>query len=190
MWLACLLYLTLALLAGGSAVALHREGGAPDPAEYGAETLRTDQDVPVEYRKLIVDTARDCASSDVTPALIAALLKTESDFDPNLRDPKMDEYGIARWTPRVLYYWLDRDDRPSGGEEALRPPFPPTMSIPAVGRYLCDIARILNVPGDRQVALAASYRTSVQLVNDAGGVRPQERAYAKKIARHLKRYTP
>jgi hypothetical protein len=39
------------------------------------------------------------------PALIAALLKAESNFDPGLSDPTAGdegEYGIARWSPSIL----------------------------------------------------------------------------------------
>ncbi|MFF3729839.1 protein kinase [Streptomyces sp. NPDC002476] len=176
------------LVCGGAYVLRDRP---PDPAQYGAGELRTDQGIPVAYRGLIVDAAHTCESRDVTPALIAALLKTESDFDPGLADPTKDEYGIARWTPRVLYYWLPERQRPARVED-LKPPFPPKTSIPAVGRYLCDISRTLakDVQGNRKVAVAVAYRTSVDIVNEAAGIRPQERAYATKIDRRLDQYTP
>ncbi|GAA3165750.1 MULTISPECIES: serine/threonine-protein kinase [Streptomyces] len=183
-----------------AAIALAALGGGlytlrdapPDPAAYGAAELRTDRGIPVAYRKLIVDAAHSCDSSEVSSPLIAALLRTESGFDPNLSDPAANEYGIARWTPSVLYYWLPPDRRPRGGERAMKPPFPPEVSIPAVGRYLCDISRSLSadVKGDRRPAMAAAYRTSVQKVNEAGGVLPKEKPYADEVARHLKEYTP
>ncbi|MFI6768318.1 serine/threonine-protein kinase [Streptomyces sp. NPDC050355] len=189
-----------AWLAGAAAVALTAAGGSalalretpPDPARYGAAELRTGQGVPVAYRKLIVDSAHQCQSRDVTPPLIAAMLKTESGFDPDLADPAKDEYGIARWTPRVLYYWIPEAQRPAGGERALKPPFPPDMSVPAMGRYLCEISRTLrkDLPGDRRLAIAAAYRTSVKTVTAAGGVRAKERPYADEVAAHLKEYTP
>ena len=62
---------------------------------YGAAELRTDKGIPVKYRKLIVDSAHNCAQPEVTPALIAAMLKSESNFDPNLSDPVAGEYGIG-----------------------------------------------------------------------------------------------
>ncbi|GAA1308208.1 hypothetical protein GCM10009647_029180 [Streptomyces sanglieri] len=178
-----------ALIASGGAYALRDR--PQDPAQYGSDELRTDQGIPVAYRGLIVDAAHTCESRDVTPALIAALLKTESDFDPGLADPAKDEYGIARWTPDVLYYWLPENQRPAKVKD-LKPPFPPKTSIPAVGRYLCEISRTLSkdVQGNRKVAVAAAYRTSVEIVNNAAGVRPQERAYATKIERRLDQYTP
>ncbi|MFG2226841.1 protein kinase [Streptomyces sp. NPDC048644] len=179
-----------ALLAAGGTYALREQ--PPDPAAYGASELRTDRGVPVAYRKLIVDAAHHCESRDITPALIAALLKTESNFDPDLSDPDKDEYGIARWTPHVLYYWIPGEKRPAGGERAMQPPFPPQESIPAAGRYLCDISRSLSpdVKGARPAAIAASYRTSVQKVNLARGIRPQLRPYVQRFTAHLKEYTP
>jgi len=159
-------------------------------ASYGADELRTDRGVPPAYRMLIVETAHDCGRESVTPALIAAMLKVESNFDPNLSDPAKDEYGIARWTPRVLRWWMNADGTP--GATVPEPPFPPAESIPAMGRYLCWIAPRLDtgLPGDKRVLLAAAYRTSYRKVNEAGGVPPKYRDYAERIAYYLKEYTP
>ncbi|GGY02795.1 protein kinase domain-containing protein [Streptomyces djakartensis] len=159
-------------------------------AAYGASELRTDRGIPPAYRLLIVETAHDCDQKDVTPVLIAAMLKAESDFDPDLSDPGNDEYGIARWTPRVLRWWMNEDGTP--GETVPQPPFPPAESIPAMGRYLCWIAPRLDarVPGDRRVLIAAAYRTSYATVNKAGGVPSHVRGYADRIAHHLQEYAP
>ncbi|MFG3546828.1 protein kinase [Streptomyces sp. NPDC047725] len=177
-----------------------RDAGGPRPggrasdvlpaASYGAAELRTDRGVPAAYRLLIVETAHDCGREEVTPALIAAMLKVESDFDPDLADPERNEYGIARWTPQVLRWWMNADGTP--GETVPEPPFPPAESVPAMGRYLCWIAPRLDagLPGDRRVLVAAAYRTSYARVNDAGGVPPKYRAYADRVAHHLKEYTP
>ncbi|WP_371669598.1 protein kinase [Streptomyces sp. NBC_00289] len=159
-------------------------------AAYGADDLRTDRGIPAAYRLLIVETAHDCDRSAVSPPLIAAMLKVESDFDPALSDPDMNEYGIARWTPSVLRWWMNEDGTP--GEAVPEPPFPPAESIPAMGRYLCWIAPRLDpdLPGDRGVLIAAAYRTSFDKVNDAAGVPPKYRAYADRVAHYLKEYTP
>ncbi|MDO0935753.1 protein kinase [Streptomyces sp. DG2A-72] len=176
-------------------------GGTPDgepqkvtAAAYGAAELRTDKGVPVAYRRLIVDSAHDCVQPEVTPALIAALLKAESNFDPNLSDPgagKEGEYGIARWTPSILRWWIRADG--VAAEETPKPPLTPAESIPAVGRYLCFMEPRLKssgLSGDRQVLLAAAYRTSTDVVNNAGGVPPKYRDYAARVAHYLKEYTP
>ncbi|MET9758400.1 protein kinase [Streptomyces sp. NPDC006372] len=159
-------------------------------AAYGASELRTDRGIPPAYRLLIVETAHDCDRREVTPVLIAAMLKVESDFDPDLSDPANDEFGIARWTPRVLRWWMNEDGTP--GEAVPQPPFPPAESIPAMGRYLCWIAPRLEAGarGDRRVLVAAAYRTSYGTVNKAGGVPPNHRDYAARIAHYLKEYTP
>ncbi|MFC8140495.1 protein kinase [Streptomyces paradoxus] len=159
-------------------------------AAYGASELRTDRGVPPAYRLLIVETAHDCDQEEVSPALIAAMLKVESDFDPDLSDPANDEYGIARWTPRVLRWWMNEDGTP--GETVPQPPFPPAESIPAMGRYLCWIAPRLHgdLPGDRRVLVAAAYRRSYRTVNAAGGVPPDVRDYADRVAHFLEEYAP
>ncbi|MEU0166245.1 lytic transglycosylase domain-containing protein, partial [Streptomyces iakyrus] len=145
---------------------------------------------PMSLALLIVETAHDCDQEEVSPVLIAAMLKVESDFDPDLSDPANDEYGIARWTPRVLRWWMNEDGTP--GETVPEPPFPPAESIPAMGRYLCWIAPRLHadLPGDRRVLVAAAYRRSYRTVNKAGGVPPDVRDYADRVAHFLKEYEP
>ncbi|MFI8171327.1 protein kinase [Streptomyces sp. NPDC085931] len=173
-----------------------RGGGGPgatanvSAATYGASELRTDRGIPPAYRLLIVETAHDCDQKEVSAVLIAAMLKVESDFDPDLSDPANNEYGIARWTPRVLRWWMNEDGTP--GETVPHPPFPPAESIPAMGRYLCWIAPRLqaDLPGDRRVLIAAAYRTSYRTVNKAGGVPPDVRGYAGRVAHYLKEYAP
>ncbi|MHC3468286.1 protein kinase domain-containing protein [Streptomyces sp. 7R007] len=159
-------------------------------AAYGAAELRTDKGVPVRYRKLIVDSAHQCSRPEVTPALIAAMLKSESDFDPDLSDPGNQEYGIARWTPAVLRWWIRADGVPASATPT--PPLTPSQSIPAMGRYLCYIDQHLDdgLPGDRRVLVAAGYRTSYKKVNAAGGVPPKNRDYCARVAHYLKEYTP
>jgi hypothetical protein len=107
--------------------------------------FRTDADIPPAYYDLIVQAGTMCPENKaVSPLLVAAMLKDESGFDPNLADPAADEYGIARWTPGVLKFYL-----PSGQRDRIpAPPFPPEMSIPAVGRYLCWMApKLEEIPG-------------------------------------------
>ncbi|MDQ1026689.1 membrane-bound lytic murein transglycosylase MltF [Streptomyces umbrinus] len=127
---------------------------------------------------------------EVTPALLAAMLKVESDFDPGLSDPANDEYGIARWTPRVLRWWIRSDGVTA--RTIPEPPFSPAESIPAMSRYLCWIAPRLDpkLDGDHRVLIAAAYRTSYEKVNDAAGVPPKYRDYAARVAHYLKEYTP
>ncbi|WP_053657253.1 serine/threonine protein kinase [Streptomyces sp. MMG1121] len=166
------------------------DAGAASLARYGAAELRTDQGVPVVYRRLIVDSAHTCSQPDVTPALIAAMLKSESDFDPNLADPGHQEFGIARWTPAVLRWWMRDDGIPASATPT--PPLTPSVSIAAMGHYLCfmDPRLKAGLPGDKRVLLAAAYRTSYTKVNDTGGVPPKYRDYCAHVAHYLKEYAP
>ncbi|GHI05497.1 protein kinase [Streptomyces cellostaticus] len=168
-------------------------GGGTDHsalASYGASELRTDKGVPVVYRKLIVDSAHICPRPDVTPALIAAMLKAGSNFNPDLSDPGKQEFGIARWTPRVLRWWMRDDGIPAPATPT--PPLSPSVSIKSMGRYLCFIDPHLKagLPGDKRVLVAAAYQTSYGKVNDTGGVPPEYSDYSARVAHWLKEYTP
>ncbi|MFI7402760.1 serine/threonine protein kinase [Streptomyces sp. NPDC049541] len=160
------------------------------PATYGSAELRTDQDIPAAYRPMIVDAAHHCDQANVTPALIAAMLKAESNFDPKLSDPGKDEYGIARWTPRLLRWWIRADGRPV--KSIPKPPLSVPDSITALGHYLCYIEPNLtpNLPGDKRVLIAAAYRTSYKRVNAERGIPSEYRAYCKRLTQYLKEYTP
>jgi serine/threonine protein kinase len=148
--------------------------------------LRPDADIPAQYRQLIIEAGTTCNEPGVSPALVAAILKTESNFDPNLSDPANDEYGIARWTPRVLRYHLPPGQR----AEIPKPPFPPEVSIPAVGRYLCWLApQLKGIPGERSALLAAAYRTSAGTVRNEG-LPVRWRHYTDQVRTHLDAYQP
>ncbi|MCI3276049.1 protein kinase domain-containing protein [Streptomyces cylindrosporus] len=186
---------TVAVAALGYGISDWADAGAGSSSAptYGASELRTDKGIPVQYRRLIVDSAHECPRPNVTPALIAAMLKAESNFDPNLSDPSVPgggEYGIARWTPAVLRWWIRADGTPASATPT--PPLTPAQSIPAMGRYLCFIDRGLktSLKGDRRLLIAAGYRTSYKKVNAAGGVPPQNRAYTARVAHYLKEYAP
>jgi hypothetical protein len=184
---------TVAVAALGYGISTRTGDGGTDDrrlAAYGASELRTDKGVPARYRRLIVDSAHACGRPEVTPVLIAAMLKSESDFDPDLSDPGKQEFGIARWTPAVLRWWMRDDGVPASATPT--PPLSPSVSIPAMGRYLCFIDDHLKdgLPGDKRVLVAAGYRTSYQRVNDAGGVPPKYRDYCARVAHYLKEYAP
>ncbi|MEU2710998.1 protein kinase [Streptomyces sp. NPDC007205] len=185
---------TAAVAALGYGISTWAAGdGTPDAkatAAYGASELRTDQGVPAQYRRLIVDAAHACGKPAVTPPLIAAILKSESNFDPDLSDPANQEFGIARWTPGVLRWWMRDDGIPASATPA--PPLTPSVSIPAVGRYLCYIEPRLKaeLPGDKRVLVAAAYQSSYGKVNKAGGIPPQLGAFCSRVAHFLQEYAP
>ncbi|MEU7875739.1 serine/threonine-protein kinase [Dactylosporangium sp. NPDC049140] len=176
---------------------LEQAAGTADPAASTSPTaagyeryFRTDADIPRQYYDLIIEAGTKCPSEPaVTPYLVAAILKAESNFDPDLSDPAKNEYGIARWTPNVLQYYLPTAQR----EAEPKPPFPPEMSIPPMGDYLCRFAPLLHdVPGDPMINLVAAWRTSEAKVHEAGGVpdRPALREYMPRLRAALDAYRP
>ena len=140
----------------------------PANATFAPDRYFNAADVPAKYQAMIVKAGTSCpAEPTVTPLLIAAMLKTESNFNENLADPAKDEYGIARWTPSVLRYLMPVGQRTSDPV----PPFSADLSIKAMGDYLCYMSpQLETTPGDRTILLAAAYRTSVKKVQAAGGV--------------------
>ena len=106
----------------------NRRGVAALTPGFSGGELRPDAAVPEVYRPMIEDAAHGCAKAEVTPALIAAMLKAESDFDPDLRSPATDEYGIALWTPAVFEHW--QVDVDGGGPSVFSAP----DSIAAAGQ--------------------------------------------------------
>ncbi|MFI0454068.1 serine/threonine-protein kinase [Actinomadura sp. 6N118] len=178
---------TVWMVTGDDEAAPKKEHGA-SMGDPGGRWIRTDRGIPTQYRRLIVRAGTWCEVRGLSPALIAAMLKAESNFDPHLSDPKSDEYGIARWTPAVLMHW-----QPGGSNNpAPRPAdITPELSIPAMGRFLCSLGRqIQDVPGDPALNLAGLYRTSVAKVKKARGVPPAYKSYAQKVDRYLKDYRP
>jgi hypothetical protein len=167
-------------------------GPATDAAGQRADAqgrwLRSDAGIPPQYRRLIVQAGTWCEMEGLSPALIAAMLKVESDFDPKLADPAMDEYGIARWTPRVLVHW-----QPGGlnNPEPRPAQITPELSIPAMGRYLCYWGKDLaDVRGDPALNLAAAYRTSAKTVVRENGVPAKYRQYTARVAALIEAYKP
>ncbi|WP_067180180.1 serine/threonine-protein kinase [Microtetraspora niveoalba] len=177
--LAAAALLTLAAGTGATAV----EGG-PDPY---ARWLRTGSDIPRQYRGLIVQAGTMCDEPGLTPALVAAILKTESGFDPDLSDPAKDEYGLARWTPSVMRFYLPAERR----GEIPTPPLPPEDSIPAVGRYLCvRLPLLAGVPGDPGLLGAAAFRSSDDVIRGENGVPARFQPYVERVRRHRADYQP
>ncbi|MFB4318820.1 protein kinase [Actinomadura sp. 21ATH] len=197
--------LRVPILAGGAAVTVMvAAGGAfllagpPDGADGGTSAarvadpdgrlLRTDAGIPPRYRSLIIKAGSWCDLDGLSPALIAAMLAAESGFDPHLRDPAKDEYGIARWTPNVLVHWQPGGlDHPEPRPDQITP----ELSIPAMGRFLCYWGKDLkDLPGDPALNLAAMYRTSSRTVRKAGGVPEEYRAHAEKVRKYIETYKP
>ncbi|MFI6038536.1 helix-turn-helix domain-containing protein [Streptomyces sp. NPDC051315] len=185
LWRCAGIGLTCLLLATTSAASPPRS----DAANAAATEVwfSPDADIPQRYRPAIVAAGTSCAAPQVSPALVAAILKAESDFDPHLSDPAKDEYGIARWTPRVLRYYLPEEQQ----KRVPEPPLAPEMSIAALGRMLCTLApQLEGVAGDPVLNLAAAYRTATWIVQKENGIPARVRPYTDRVRVHLMRYAP
>ncbi|MER6959368.1 helix-turn-helix domain-containing protein [Streptomyces sp. NPDC000618] len=157
------------------------------PSSDLADWLDPRSDIPGPYRAAIVEAGTMCPVPQISPALVAAMLKAESDFDPHLHDSVKDEYGIARWTPRVLRYYLPEDQQ----DRVPVPPFDAEESILAMGRMLCALApQLEGVAGDPVLNLAAAYRTATFVVQKENGIPARLRPYTAEVRRHLMRYAP
>jgi len=170
--------LVFVLMSGGP-------GGDAAPARdlpVGGE-LRPDADVPARYRASIVAAAHGCSNPALTPALVAAILKVESGFNPDAANEATGEYGIAMWTPWLFDRWSKDTD---GGGASYRSA---ADSIYAVGQYLCVIGRKLTeVRGDPALLLAATYRVGSERVVATGGIPPRQRKYVADVEHYARRY--
>ena len=174
--------LGLVLIAGVvvGAFLLRRDDGG---LSFSGGELRDDAAVPAEFRPMINDAAHGCAVDAVTPALIAAMLKAESDFNPDLRSPETDEFGIALWTPSVFDGWAVDVD---GGGASV---FSPADSIATMGIFLCAASELnAHIPGDHALVLAAVYRGGGDSVRAVNGIPDQVRPYVDEVARYIEEY--
>ncbi|MEU5703005.1 serine/threonine-protein kinase [Streptomyces aurantiacus] len=156
-----------------------------DTALPGA--IPADSDVPVTLRPVITDAAKRCTDKEVTPVLLAAMLKAESGFDPKASRSATGEHGIAMWTPAVFKAWAVDGDR-DGDKDYMSPP----DAIATMAVFTCWLDQRFkqsdlreNLPG----LIAAGYRTSDRTVIEAGGVPKSVRPYVDTVLAHLRDYT-
>ncbi len=119
--------------------------------------------VPARYRAAIAAAA---TANGIAPVLLAALLRSESGFDPRAVSPAGAQ-GIAQFMPATA--------RGMG----LRDPFDPQQAIPAAARLLGGHLRAF---GSVPLALAA-YNAGAGAVRRYGGVPPyrETQAYVARI---------
>ncbi|MGW6917728.1 protein kinase domain-containing protein [Kitasatospora sp. NPDC054939] len=168
----------------GAAVLPAADRGRPPPPVAGA--IPAGADVPAGLRGPIEDAARRCPEPEITPVVLAAMLKAESNFDPAAARPESNEYGIAMWTPTVFNAWaLDADH--DGRKDYLSPP----DAIAAMGGYACWLAQRFKqrgLTGSLPGLVAAGYRTSDKTVAEAGGVPERVRPHVAKVLGYLAEY--
>ncbi|MEU2632054.1 transglycosylase SLT domain-containing protein, partial [Kitasatospora sp. NPDC007106] len=159
--------------------------GSPSGTLPGA--LPADADVPAALREPIARAARRCPEPEVTPVLLAAMLKAESGFDPKAARPETGEYGIAMWTPAVFNAWAQDGDL-DGRKDYMSPP----DAIISMGSYVCWLAQQFKRRGltdDLPGLLAAGYRTSDKSVAEARGVPERVRPHVAKVEQYLAEYS-
>ncbi|EPJ35802.1 hypothetical protein STAFG_7153 [Streptomyces afghaniensis 772] len=146
-----------------------------------------DSDVPEALRPVIARAAHRCTDEEITPALLAALLKAESGFDVNAARPESEEYGIAMWTPSVFRAWAVDGDG-DGDKDHMSPP----DAIATMSLYVCWLDQRFKQAGlpkkDLPALVAAGYRTSDRTVIEEGGVPARVRPHVDKVLGYLAEY--
>ncbi|MFI6850952.1 serine/threonine-protein kinase [Streptomyces sp. NPDC050416] len=168
-----------------------RDRGAPTPVtgthSPAPGEIPEDSDVPQALRPVIARAAHRCTDEEITPALLAALLKAESGFDVNAARPESEEYGIAMWTPSVFRAWAVDGDG-DGDKDHMSPP----DAIATMSLYVCWLDQRFKQEGlpkkDLPALVAAGYRTSDRTVIEEGGVPARVRPHVDKVLGYLAAY--
>jgi len=188
--LAALLTAAVAVAVMGATLALwpgshpKTPGAEPTPTPATATVhgeLRPDAAVPAQYRDVIRHAAHACPAPEITPALVAGVLKAESGFDPDFSDPATESYGIAGWTPRVFTAWSS----PSADY------MNPTDAIMAAGQYLCWLDEEFtkrHLPGDLAALAVAGYDTGSKSVVSAGGIPAKAASFTKAVLDYAREF--
>lgn len=157
----------------------------PVPARPGA--IPPGADVPAALRGPIEDAARRCPEPEITSALLAAMLKAESGFDPAAARPATGEYGVAMWTPTVFNAWAQDADH-----DGVKSYLDPDDAIAAMGGYVCWLGQRFKQRGfpaaELPALVTAGYRTSDKTVADTGGVPERVKAHVARVLGYLAEY--
>ncbi|MFE6189121.1 NlpC/P60 family protein [Streptomyces sp. NPDC056465] len=141
--------------------ALAQAGGNESPG--GAAALSAT--VPAEYRDLVQEAGNTCP--EVSPNLLAALLKQESGFNPKASSP-VGAQGIAQFMPST---WASHGIDANG--DGKKDVWDPEDAIPSSAKYLCTIAEdVKDVPGDKRNNMLAAYNAGSGAVKKYNGVPP------------------
>ncbi len=155
------------------------------PARPGA--IPPGADVPAALRGPIDDAARRCPEPEITPALLAAMLKAESGFDQAASHPDTGEYGVAMWTPAVFNAWAQDADH-----DGVKSYLDPDDAIAAMGGYVCWLDQRFKQRGfpvtQMPALVSAGYRTSDKTVADAGGVPERVKGHVALVLGYLAEY--
>ena len=132
--------------------------------------------VPATYATLVTTWGRTCTT--LTPAILAAQLQSESDWNPRAKSDAGAE-GIAQFMPATWH---------SNGIDANRDGktdvWDPADAIPSAAEYDCKLATSVHaVPGDATSLMLAAYNAGANAVKKYNGVPPyaETHAYVHKI---------
>ncbi|MEW2049507.1 serine/threonine-protein kinase [Streptomyces sp. NPDC005476] len=178
-----------ALLGGGGGA---QDEGHDSPSATGtagppAGDIPENSDVPEALRPVIARAAHRCTDEEITPALLAALIKAESNFDAKASRPQSEEYGIAMWTPSVFRAWAVDGDG-DGDKDQMSPP----DAISTMSLYVCWLDQRFKQAGlpkkDLPALVAAGYRTSDRTVIEERGVPERVRPHVDRVMSYLAEY--
>ncbi|MFI6847668.1 serine/threonine-protein kinase [Kitasatospora sp. NBC_00085] len=160
--------------------------GAAAAGTVPAGAIPPGADVPAALRGPIEDAARRCPEPEITPALVAAMLKAESGFDPKAAHPESGEYGVAMWTPAVFNAWAQ-----DGDHDGVKDYMNPADAIASMGNYVCWLDQQFKhrgLTGNLPALVTAGYRTSDKSVADTGGVPERVKAHVARVLGYLAEY--
>ncbi len=126
--------------------------------------------VPSEYEPLILQAAADC-DAGLSPAVLAAQLRQESDFNPGATSG-VGAQGIAQFMPGTWETWgVDGDG------DGKKDVWDPADAIPAQGKFMCSLLKKAKAHPSYngapiELALAA-YNAGWARVDQFGGVPPK-----------------
>lgn len=145
--------------------------------------------VPAAYQPMLEKWGNLCPA--ITPALLAAQLYTESNWDPKAKSP-VGALGLAQFIPETwAHYGVDGDG--DGKPDVWNP----HDAIASAATYDCALAKdVRGVGGDATNNMLAAYNAGPYRVIDAGGVpritetqgyvksiRDLERSFARPVGR-------
>ncbi|MFE5327231.1 peptidoglycan DD-metalloendopeptidase family protein [Embleya sp. NPDC056575] len=138
-------------------------GGAAFAGTGGA--LREDAKIPAEYRPHIEQAAQQCPQ--LTPALLAAQLKQESEWNPRAVS-EVGAQGLAQFMPGTwTSYGVD------GNGDGRKDPFDPIDAIHSMANYDCVVVKeVAGIPGDPIDLMLAAYNAGPYAVRKYQGVPP------------------
>jgi cell wall-associated NlpC family hydrolase len=142
------------LLAGGTVAAF---GSAT-----GAAGLNAASGIPAELVPIIERAAG--AYCDLPPALLAAVLKVESDFDNNAVNPRSGAFTMAQFLHRTWEEWKVNGDP---DQNNTIDPADVADVIHSAAHYLCGLGA--GSPDTQRLAVAA-YNAGPRAVEQAGGI--------------------